>query len=91
MVACVAGRREGVRKVKMSAGSEASVLALHALVFPLSLPFGRLPRRLQRVWSSICFTCVFAKSNSQSLNLIRCFFISSLAAAEEGIAHILSQ
>ena len=46
----MAGRRKGVRKVKMSAESEgdphASVLALHALVFPLSLPLGRLPHRL---------------------------------------------
>ena len=51
------GRRKGGRKVKMRAGERRSptaipyrdppdLLTLHALVFPLSLPFGRLPRRL---------------------------------------------
>ena len=54
-VACVAGRKKGGRKVKMSAGGrkvpyrnppESDLLALHWLLFPLSLPFGRLPHRL---------------------------------------------
>ena len=46
----MAGRRKGVRKVKMSAGESdppaSDLLAFHALVFSVSLPFGRLPRRL---------------------------------------------
>ena len=29
------------------------LLALHALVFPLSFPFGRLPRRLRGLWLAI--------------------------------------
>ena len=55
-LACVAGRRKGVRKFKMSAGSEGEgtrssrvCSRAEALVFPLSLPFGRLPRRLRRL------------------------------------------
>ena len=47
-VACVAGRRKG-REVKMSTGGRLryDLLALHALVFPHCLHFGRLPRRLR--------------------------------------------
>ena len=52
-LACVAGRRKDERKVKMSAGGRryrdppaSDPLALHALVFPLSLPLGRLSRKL---------------------------------------------
>ena len=30
----------------MNAGRRSDLLVLHALVFPLSFPFGRLPRRL---------------------------------------------
>ena len=60
-LACVAGRRKGGRKVKMSEPP-----ALCALVFPLSLPFGRLPRRLSTyctkevVWKK-CGSCSYSK------------------------------
>ena len=46
-VVCVAGSRKGGRKVKMSTGGRRyhDPPALCALIFPLSFPLGRLPRK----------------------------------------------
>ena len=53
-LACEAGRRKGGRKVKMIVGGNdppaSDLLVLHSLVFPLSLPFGHLPRRLHLIY-----------------------------------------
>ena len=50
LVACVAGRRKGGKSKWAREGDPpaSDLLALHALVFPLSFPFGRLPRKLSR-------------------------------------------
>ena len=48
----MAGRRKGGMKVKMSTGGRRyhDPPVLSALVFPLSLPLGRLLRRLYPEW-----------------------------------------
>ena len=65
-VACVAGRRKGGRKSKWgtyraSDPPASDLLALNWLVFLLSLPFGRLPRRL-------VYEMLFIKEGNPSLN-----------------------
>ena len=65
-IVCVTGRRKGGRRVKMSAGGKRYPTAnlprpLHALVFPLYLPFGSLPCRL-RLYFLTCLKVVSRKA-----------------------------